>query len=83
MRYHEHMKAVTINIPEDLERRLVEVSRRKGRSLEDTVCEILRRRLLLDRFHELCRESESLAKAAGFENEEDVLRAIMPPHVDC
>ena len=70
------MKALTINLPDALEERLQELSRREHRSPEDTVCEILRRRLLLDRFHDLCRESEQLAKAAGFETEEDVLRSI-------
>jgi plasmid stability protein len=72
----ECMKLLTINLPDDLEQRLQEVSQREHRSPEETVCEILRRRLLSDRFHELCRESEQLAKAAGFESEDDVLRAI-------
>ena len=70
------MKSLTINIPDDLERRLQEMSNRQHRSPEDTVCDILRRRLNVERFHVLCRESESLAKAAGFESEDDILRAI-------
>lgn len=70
------MKSLTINLPDDLEQRLQEVSRREHRSPEDTACEILRRRLILDRFHDLCRESGPLAKAAGFASEEDILRAI-------
>jgi predicted transcriptional regulator len=72
----ECMKALTINLPDDVERRLQEVSQREHRSPEETACDILRRRLLLDRFHELCRESEALFKAAGFESEEDILRSI-------
>lgn len=70
------MKSLTINLPDDLGERLQEVSSREHRSPEETVCEILRKRLALDRFHDLCRESEALAKAAGFESEEGILRAI-------
>ena len=70
------MKSLTIQLPDDLERKLQELSQRERRSPEDTVCDILRKRLLLDRFHDLCRESEPLAKAAGFASEQDVLRAI-------
>lgn len=76
MIYDERMKSLTIQIPESLEKRLAEYSCRHGLSLADAACEIIHRRLLLNRFHELCRESESLAKAAGFQNEEQVLRAI-------
>jgi len=70
------MKSLTIHLPDELGQQLEELCRRERRSPEDTVCEILRRQLVLDRFHELCRASEPLAKAAGFESEEDVLRAI-------
>ncbi len=71
-----NMKPLTINLPDDLVERLEELSSRQQRSPEDTACEILRKRLILDKFHDLCRESEPLAKAAGFGSEEDVLRAI-------
>jgi len=70
------MKPLTINLPDELVQRLQELSSRQQRSPEETVCEIVRKRLILDRFHDLCRESESLAKAAGFQSEDDVLRAI-------
>ena len=70
------MRPLTINLPDDLDERLRELASREHRSPEEAVCDILRRRLLLDRFHALCRESEQLAKAAGFESEEDILRAI-------
>ena len=70
------MKCLRITLPDDLEQRLREVASREHRSPEDTACEILRRRLILDRFHDLCRTSEPLARAAGFKSEEDVLRAI-------
>jgi len=70
------MKPLTINLPDELVQRLQELSSRQQRSPEETVCEIVRKRLILDRLHDLCRESESLAKAAGFQSEDDVLRAI-------
>ena len=70
------MKSLTICLSDDLDHRLRELSTRAHRSPEETVCEILRKRLVLDRFHDLCRQSEPLAKAAGFESEEEVLRAI-------
>jgi plasmid stability protein len=70
------MRAITIKLPDDLDRQLREQSDRRHQTPEDTAREILHRRLTMDRFHELCRESEALAKAAGFASEDDVLRAI-------
>ena len=70
------MKTLKITIPDDMEQPLDRFCRRQQRSAEEAVGEIVRTRLLLDRFHELCRESESLAKAAGFQSEEDILEAI-------
>ena len=66
----------TINLPDDLESRLQEISRRDNLSPDEAICQILRKRLLLNRFRELCAESEPLAKAAGFDSEDDVLRSI-------
>jgi plasmid stability protein len=70
------MKTLTIQLPDDLDRKLRERSDRTHRTPEETAQEILRRRLTADRFHDLCRESEALARAAGFTSEDDVLRAI-------
>ena len=70
------MKSLIITLSDDLAERLKELSSREHRSPEATACEILRRRLILDRFHDLCKTSETLAKAAGFETEEDILRAV-------
>ena len=72
----EYMKVLTINLSDDMEQRLQEVSQREHRTLEEAACEILRKRLILDKLHGLYPESERLAKAAGFESEDDVLRAI-------
>ena len=70
------MKSLTIELPDDQERRLRELSERQQGSPEETARGILRKRLILDRFHELCRQSEVLVRAAGLESEGDVLRAI-------
>ena len=70
------MRMLKVPIPDDLSRRLEQFCRRQHQSAEDAVREILRKRLLLDRFHELCRESEALASAAGFRSEDDLLEAI-------
>ena len=70
------MKTITVQLSDEVEQRLRELSSREQRALEDTASEILRRRLAMDRFHDLCRESESLAKAAGYLSEEDLLRDI-------
>lgn len=70
------MKALTINLPDDLDQRLREFAGRENLSPEESVREIVRRQLMQDRFHELCRESEKLAKAAGFKSEDDILRSI-------
>lgn len=70
------MRPLTIDLPDDLDKRLREVSSREHRSPEETAKDILRKRLPLDRFHDLCRESELLAKAAGFTSEDDILRVI-------
>lgn len=70
------MRVLTINLPDDLDQRLGEVSKREHRTPEETAQEILRRRLNLDRFHDLCCQSEPLAKAAGFNSEDEILRSI-------
>ena len=70
------MKTITVQLPDQLEQRLQELSSRQQKPLEETAADILRRRLLLDRFHDLCRESEALAKAAGYASEDDLLRDI-------
>ncbi|MBN1346612.1 MAG: hypothetical protein JXQ73_28235 [Phycisphaerae bacterium] len=65
-----------VQLPDELERRLRELSNRQRRPLEETAAEILRRRLMLDRFHDLCRESEALAEAAGYRSEDELLRDV-------
>jgi hypothetical protein len=70
------MRSLTIQLSEDLARDLANLSQRQHASVEETARGILRRRLLLSRFQELCRESEQLAKAAGFTSEDEILRLV-------
>ena len=70
------MKTITIQLSDEVEQRLRDLSSREQRPVEETAEEILRRRLALDRFHDLCRESEKLARAAGYASEEDLLKDI-------
>ena len=70
------MKTLKITITDEIDERLEQFCRQQHQSAEDAVREIVKKRLIQDRFHELCRESESLAKAAGFRSEEDILEAM-------
>jgi predicted transcriptional regulator len=72
----KYMKALTINLSDVMEQRLQEVSQREHRTPEETACEILRKRLILEKLQDLYRESEPLFRAAGYESEEDILRSI-------
>jgi predicted transcriptional regulator len=70
------MKTISVQLSDEVAQRLSEVSRREHRAPEQTASEILRRRLMLDRFSELCRDSQTMARAAGYESEEDVLKDV-------
>lgn len=70
------MKTITLQLADEMAQRLNELSRREHRAPEQTASEILERRLRLDRFRELCRSSESMARAAGYQSEEDILKDI-------
>lgn len=70
------MKTITVELSDETERRLRDLSDREQRAPEEVARDILRRRLTLDRFHDLCRESAPLALAAGYASEADVLADI-------
>lgn len=70
------MTSITLQLPDEFGQRLREVADREQRPPEEVALDILRRRLTMDRFHELCRGSETLAQAAGYRSEQDVLRDI-------
>ncbi len=65
---------LTLDISKSVESGLREMANREHRSIEETVCDILNRRLHLEEFHAACREIEPLARDAGFESEEDILQ---------
>jgi predicted transcriptional regulator len=70
------MKRITVELPDDVSQRLEDLSAHQRMPVEQAAADILRRRLTVDRFRELCAESASLSQAAGFESEEQVLRDI-------
>ncbi|MBN1347098.1 MAG: hypothetical protein JXQ73_30685 [Phycisphaerae bacterium] len=67
------MNRLTIHIPDDLDVELRKFCEQEGMSAEDAVCEILRRRLAVQRFRELARTTEEYARQAGYSSEEDII----------
>jgi predicted transcriptional regulator len=70
------MRCITLELSDDLDDQLLRLSRREHRPIEETVRDIIRRRLAGDRFHELCHESQELAAAAGYTSEDQLLDEI-------
>jgi len=70
------MKNITVQLSDDLEQQLQELSTRQRKPVEQAVTDILRQRLMADRFRELCRESQAMARAAGYTSEDQILREI-------
>lgn len=69
------MNRLTIDIPDDLDAELRKFCEAEHVSPEQAVCEILRRRLAVQRFRELAQVTEKYAKEAGFTSEDDILGA--------
>ena len=67
---------LTLDIPREAEEQLRRRAEREHRTPEEAVWEILRRELFLDRFDQLCRETEPYFRAAGYEDEDQILREI-------
>ena len=76
MAYNPDMEAITVQLPDEVAGRLRQLADQEHRAVEETIGEILRRRLTLNRFHDLCRASEPLARAAGYQSEDELLRDI-------
>lgn len=68
--------AVTVRLDRALARRLVQVSRRLGRSRSDVVRDALRRQLALLQFEDIRRRVAPFAEAAGYLTDEDVFRDV-------
>ena len=67
------MNRLTIDIPDDLDAELRKFCEQEDLSPEDAVCEILRRRLAVQRFRDLASTTEQYARRAGYSCEEDIL----------
>lgn len=68
--------ALTIRLDADLERRLVRIARRTGRSRSEVVRDAVRRQLALAEFADLRRRIMPLAEAQGYLTDEDVFRDV-------
>ncbi|HKP76908.1 MAG TPA: CopG family transcriptional regulator [Longimicrobiaceae bacterium] len=70
------MSAVTIDLDEDLDRRLDEAARDAGKSRSEVAREALRRQLALSRFERVRQRVMPFAEAAGYLTDEDVFRDV-------
>ena len=67
---------LTIRIDEELEQALDQLAKSQHRTKSDLVREILRKRIAVERFQELRRQSLPLAEAAGYLTDEEVFREL-------
>lgn len=70
------MTSLRITISDNMYRQLQELCDRQHQSLEDTVRELIRRRLAVERFRRLRRKGLPFAEAQGILTDEDVFEAI-------
>ena len=70
------MNAMTIRIPEELEKQLQRLCRQQHRSNSDVVREALRRYLAIERFRQLRQRLRPYAEAQGFLTDEDVFKVV-------
>jgi predicted transcriptional regulator len=68
--------ALTIDLDEELDRRLEQAARNSGRSRSEIARDALRRQLALMRFEQVRERVMPFAEAAGFLTDEDVFRAV-------
>ncbi|MCL4177850.1 MAG: ribbon-helix-helix protein, CopG family [Verrucomicrobia bacterium] len=67
---------LTVSLPEDLNRALSAMVKRKGISRSQVVQDALRRQLALERFRDLRDRLVPKGGDAGFHTDEDVFKAI-------
>jgi len=73
----QHVRTtLTVSLPEDLNRALSAMVKRKGVSRSQVVQEALRRQLALERFRDLRERLVPKGGEAGFHTDEDVFKAI-------
>jgi predicted transcriptional regulator len=68
--------ALTIDLDEELDRRLEQAARNYGKSRGEIARDALRRQLALMRFEQVRERVMPFAEAAGFLTDEDVFRAV-------
>jgi predicted transcriptional regulator len=68
--------ALTIDLDEELDRRLEQAARNSGKSRSEIARDALRRQLALMRFEQVRERVMPFAEAAGFLTDEDVFRAV-------
>jgi len=68
--------ALTIDLDEELDRRLEQAARNSGKSRSEIARDALRRQLALMRFEQVRQRVMPFAEAAGFLTDEDVFRAV-------
>lgn len=69
-------KTLTVSLPEDLNRELSSMVKRKGISRSQVVQEALRRQIALERFRDLRDRLVPKGGQAGFHTDEEVFKAI-------
>lgn len=67
---------LTISLPEELNKALTRMVKRKGTSRSQVVQEALRRQLALERFRDLRDRLVPRAARAGLHTDEDVFKAV-------
>lgn len=67
---------LVLNLPADVGDELLSEASASGQSAEQFVADLLRRRRAVRRFEELSKLVEPRARAAGFTNEDEILRGI-------
>jgi len=68
--------ALTIDLDEELDRRLEQAARNSGKSRSEIARDALRRQLALMRFEQVRQRVMPFAEAAGFLTDEDVFRVV-------
>ena len=70
------MGTLTIRLDDKLDRELIRLAKRTGRSKSEVAREALRRQLAIQRFRGLRREIMPYAAAAGYLTDEDIFRDV-------
>lgn len=70
------MTTLTIRLDDKLDRELAKLARRTQRTKSDLAREMLRRRLVVEKFEEARRRIVPYAEKAGYLTDEDVFRDV-------